>query len=66
VPEAWYGRSLRDLTLPQRYRVHVVAVHDVLQDVMLPVPDPDRLLTPSDALLVAGEPGALEKVAALR
>ncbi|QDE92153.1 potassium transporter TrkA [Myxococcus xanthus] len=66
VPEAWYGKSLRVLALPQRYRVHVVAVHDVLQDRMLPVPDPDRLLTPSDALLVAGEPSALEAVAALR
>lgn len=66
VPEAWYGKTLRDLTLPQRYRVHVVAVHDVLRDAMLPVPDPDRPLTPSDALLVAGEPGALEKVASLR
>ncbi|WP_426754028.1 potassium channel family protein [Myxococcus sp. Y35] len=66
VPEAWYGKSLRELALPQRYRVHVVAVHDVLQDRMLPVPDPDRLLTPSDALLVAGEPSALEAVASLR
>ncbi|NVJ02181.1 TrkA family potassium uptake protein [Myxococcus sp. AM009] len=66
VPEEWYGKSLRALALPQRYRVHVVAVHDVLQDRMLPVPDPDRLLTPSDALLVAGEPSALEAVASLR
>ncbi|MCY0997898.1 TrkA family potassium uptake protein [Myxococcus sp. MISCRS1] len=66
VPEAWYGKSLRELALPQRYRVHVVAVHDVLQDRMLPVPDPDRPLTPSDALLVAGEPSALEAVAVLR
>ncbi|MBZ4409684.1 potassium channel family protein [Myxococcus faecalis] len=66
VPEAWYGRSLRELALPQRYRVHVVAVHDVLQDRMLPVPDPDRPLTPSDALLVAGEPSALAAVAVLK
>ncbi|MCK8502304.1 MULTISPECIES: potassium channel family protein [Myxococcus] len=66
VPEAWYGKSLRELALPQRYRVHVVAVHDVLQDRMLPVPDPDRPLTPSDALLVAGEPSALEAVAVLK
>jgi trk system potassium uptake protein TrkA len=66
VPDRWYGKTLRELSLPQRYRVHVVAVHDVLQDVMLPVPDPDRPLTPSDALLVAGEPEALERVANLR
>jgi trk system potassium uptake protein len=66
VPNAWQGKTLRELQLPQRFRVQVVAVHDVLRDVMLPVPDPDRPLTPSDTLLVAGDPVALEKVANVR
>ncbi len=66
VPDRWHGKTLRELSLPQRYRVHVVAIHDVLQDSMIPVPDPDRPLTPSDALLVAGDPEALERVADLR
>lgn len=66
VPERWYGKTLRELSLPQHYRVQVVAVHDVLLDTMLPVPDPDRKLTQSDTLLVAGNPGALEKLASLR
>jgi trk system potassium uptake protein TrkA len=66
VPERWYGKTLRELSLPQRYRVQVVAVHDVLLDTMIPVPDPDRKLTQSDTLLVAGNPGALEKLANLR
>lgn len=66
VPDQWHGKTLRQLQLPQRYRVQVVAVHDVLMDTMLAVPDPDRPLTPSDALLVAGEPSALEKVASVR
>jgi trk system potassium uptake protein TrkA len=63
VPDAWHGKTLRALELPKRFRVQVVAVHDVLQDAMLPIPDPDRPLTPSDTLLVAGHPGALEKLA---
>lgn len=66
VPQAWLGRSLRELGLPQHYRVQVVAVHDMLLDTMMPVPDPDRPLTDSDALLVAGDPTSLEKLAALR
>ena len=65
VPETWIGKSLRELGLPSRYRVQVVAVHDVLTDTMLPVPDPDRRLTHSDALLVAGNPDALERLAGL-
>ena len=59
VPEAWYGKTLRELSLPQRYRVQVVAVHDVLLDTMAPVPDPDRKLVDTDTLLVAGDPDAL-------
>ena len=66
VPEDWLGKTLRSLSLPTRYRVQVVAVHDVLRDEMLPVPDPDRPLTQSDALLVAGNPDALEKLARMR
>jgi len=66
VPVDWYGKTLRELSLPQRYRVQVVAVHDVLRDQMLPVPDPDRKLTQSDTLLVAGDPTALQKLANMR
>lgn len=65
VPTNWSGRSLRDLQLPQQYRVHIVAVHDMLEDRMHPVPDPDRKLTQSDALIVAGHPDALEELAEL-
>jgi trk system potassium uptake protein len=66
VPEAWYGKTLRELALPSAYRVQVVAVHDVLRDEMIPVPDPDRALTQSDALLVAGDPKVLENLAKLK
>jgi trk system potassium uptake protein len=65
VPTAWQGKTLRELVLPQRYRIQVVAVHDVLRDQMIAVPDADRKLTPSDTLLVAGDPAVLEKLANL-
>lgn len=54
VPEHWIGKSLRDLELPRRYRVSVLAVHDVLNDTITPAPDPDAPLKESDTVLVAG------------
>jgi trk system potassium uptake protein TrkA len=66
VPKGWHGKSLRELELPKRFRVHVVAVHDVLRDMMLAAPDADRPLTDSDTLLIAGEPAVLEKLATYR
>lgn len=65
VPNAWRGKSLRELALRTRYRVQVVAVHDVLTDNLNLVPDPDALLKDSDTLLLAGADDNLERVAKL-
>lgn len=62
VPTEWIGHSLRQLALPRRYRISVIAVHDVLTDAMIPVPDPDAPLKDSDTLLVAGSEDDLERV----
>jgi trk system potassium uptake protein TrkA len=62
VPLAWQGKTLRDLSLPKRYQTQVVALHDMLRDEMIPVP-PDRPLTASDALLLAGDPEILNDLA---
>lgn len=66
VPTAWVGHSLRDLQLPRRHGISVVAVHDVLMDRMQPVPNPDAPLKESDTLLVAGTDKNLGKAAKLR
>lgn len=55
VPEAWIGHSLRSLELPRKYRISVIAVHDMLRDEMLPIPNPDAPLKESDTVLVAGK-----------
>ncbi len=62
VPSAWVGQTLRDLQLPRRHGISVVAVHDVLMDEIQPVPDPDAPLKESDTLLVAGTDENLERV----
>lgn len=66
VPERWVGRSLRELELPRRYNIAVVAVHDFLTGEIVPIPDPDAPLKESDTLLVAGADEHLERVAELK
>ncbi len=66
VPDEWIGLSLRELQLPKAYKISIIAVHDVLTDEMLPIPDPDAVLKESDTLLVAGAEEHLTKVTRLR
>ncbi|HBJ35194.1 MAG TPA: potassium transporter TrkA [Planctomycetaceae bacterium] len=65
VPEKWNGRTIRDLQLRQTFDITVIALHDVLNDRILPSPDPDSTLKDSDTLLVAGSDAALAKAANL-
>lgn len=66
VPQKWIGRTLRELQLPRRYRISIVAVHDMLRDEMSPVPDPETRLTESDTLLVAGKDADLAEAAKVK
>jgi trk system potassium uptake protein TrkA len=54
IPDAWIGKTLRELELPRRHRINVVAVFDVLTDQLNPVPDPDSPLKESDLAIVVG------------
>lgn len=63
VPNTWTGKSLRELQLRPQHNVSVIAVHDVITDKMIPVPDPDAKLKDSDTLLVAGADENLARVA---
>lgn len=65
VPEPWVGQTLRELELPRRHGVSIVAVRDHLTEQVTPVPDPDRPLTDSDSLLVAGDRRRLSEVTKL-
>lgn len=66
VPGRWIGKTLRELALPRRYRISVIAVHDVLLDEMILVPAPDARLKDSDTLLVAGADEDLARAANVR
>ena len=66
VPPSWEGQTLRALDLRARFGISIVAVHDILTDVMTPVPDPDAPLADTQTLVVTGAPLALAKAAMLR
>lgn len=62
VPDAWLGKTLRELALPHRHGIQVVAIYDVLKDEMHVVPDPDDPLKESDIAIVAGSDEAVHEV----
>jgi len=63
VPRSWVGSCLRELELPRRYGVSVIAIRDYLTDRIETIPDPDAKLKESDTILVAGRGKDLERVA---
>jgi len=66
VPREWEGQTLRDLALTRRFRVSVVAVHDVLSDTTSAVPDPDAPLLDTHTLVVTGSEENLARVTEIR
>lgn len=62
VPYSWIGRSLRDLALPVREGIQVVALYDVLTGNWDAVPAADRVITDSDVAIVAGSTERIEQL----
>ena len=62
VPYDWIGKSLRELALPSREAVQVVALFDVLAQSWDVVPSPDRVITDSDVAIVSGKTRVLEQM----
>jgi trk system potassium uptake protein TrkA len=64
IPDAWLGRSLRDLALPRQHGIQVVALYDVPVGQLDVVPDPDQPLEESDVAIVAGSEERIQAVLA--
>jgi len=62
IPDAWLGKTLRELGLPQSHGIQVVATFDVLTSTMQVVPDPDKPLKESDIAIVAGRDEAVATI----
>lgn len=62
VPDEWLGKTLRELGLPRKHGIQIVAIHDVLTGRLNVVPDPDQPLRDSDVAVVVGEERKLAEV----
>jgi len=62
IPDAWLGRSLRELALPRERGVQLVALYDVLTDRWQVAPDPDAPLKESDVAILAGSDDVLSQL----
>lgn len=60
VPEAFRGKTLRELELPRTHGIQIVAVRDMLAGTLSHLPDPDGVLKDSDTLIVVGAEEALD------
>lgn len=56
----WVGKSLRQLDLRGKYNINVVAIHN--GEEFDGSPDPDRILEPSDSLIVIGDKQNMTKI----
>ncbi len=54
------GRSLRELSLPKRFGITVLALREGADEVLLP--DPDRPLRAQDTLVVVAQPGSMKRL----
>ena len=62
IPDAWIGKSLRELGLPIEKGVQVVALHDLLTGSWTVVPDPNAPLKESDVAIVPGDDDTLRRL----
>lgn len=62
TPDAFIGKTLLDLRLPQRLGIGIVAIHDLLTGKLHVVPPADYRLKDSDTLWVIGSNEALAEL----
>lgn len=63
IPDSWNGKSIGQLEVRARFKITIVAIHDILTDRFHATPGPDYILKESDTLFVAGADHELSKIA---
>jgi len=61
-PNSFYGRTLMDLELRQRYGVFVIAVKELVPQRFVFLPDPKFVVKPSDILVMIGREEQLARL----
>lgn len=61
-PDSFYGHTLAELKLRQRFGVFVIAVKELVPERFVFLPDPSFVIKPSDILVVIGREEHLEQL----
>ncbi len=62
TPTAFVGKTLKELQLPSRFGIQVIAIKDVLSDAFHVIPNAEFRIMPDSALLVIGKSDNLSKM----
>jgi trk system potassium uptake protein len=62
TPVSFVGKTLKDLSLPTKYGIQVIAVKDVLTDEFYVIPGAEFKIMPDSALLVIGKSDDLSRL----
>ncbi len=64
-PDKFIGKSLKELDLPNKYGIQVIAVRELVPERIIYVPKADFVVKDSDILIVMGDEKKLEKLMSL-
>ncbi len=66
APESFVGHTLAELDVRKRFRVHVVAIRNVLTDALVLAPAADAVIRDTDVLILLGRIEDLEAIQKVR
>ena len=61
-PDSFIGKTLKDLRLPQRFQVQVIAVKELIPENLTIIPAADFVIKDSDSLIVLGKKSNIERI----
>ncbi|MBN1843349.1 MAG: TrkA family potassium uptake protein [Deltaproteobacteria bacterium] len=61
-PQAFVGKSLKDLDLRVKYNVHVIAIKELVPENFVLVPPADFVIKDSDVLIMLGKPQDIRRI----
>jgi trk system potassium uptake protein TrkA len=62
VPDEFIGKSLKELRLRSKYNVEVIAIKDVMHDILVFIPGADVKIKPDNVLIVIGKEVDINKL----
>lgn len=65
-PQAFIGKTLKELNLRAKYNVHIIAIKELVPENFQLVPSPDFVIKDSDILIMLGKTEDIRRIKALK